>query len=323
MRSAKLWLAVLAVLATGYMAHAEPAQPWPHKSVKVLVPFPAGGNIDVLARILAQHFSDSFGQPFVVENRPGAAGAIAAEAAARSAPDGYTLFMATVAQIAIVPAINKTPYDPVKDFAPISNIATNPFVLVVVPSIPTNTVSEFVDYVRARPKAVTYSTVPNGTAHLAMALFQKRAGIDMIPVVYKGGPAQMNDILGGHVSVFLASLSDAIPHAKTGAIRLLAVTGDTRAPQLPDVPTLAESGFPGFKILTWNGLLAPAGTPKPIIDRIAKDAAVAMKDPKIVERLARFGVDPLGNSPEQFAAQIAADIKLWGEAVAIAGAQAK
>jgi tripartite-type tricarboxylate transporter receptor subunit TctC len=312
------WVALILVAVLSSIPDTS-AQAWPQRPVKIVVPFPAGGNIDVLARVLAQRFSDTFGQPFLVENRPGAAGAIAAEAVARSAPDGYTLFMATVAQIAIVPAVTKTTYDPVKDFAPISNIATNPFVLVVHSGIPARSLAEFIDHVRSRPKTVTHSTVPGGTAHLAMAVFQKRAGLDMVPVVYKGGPAQMADILAGHVSVFLASLSDAIPHAASRSVRLMAVSSERRVPQLPDVPTLSESGFPGFSILTWNGLLAPAGTPKDIIDRIAKDAAIAMKEPGVADRLAKFGVTPLANSPEQFAAQIPVDMAMWAEAIRIAG----
>jgi tripartite-type tricarboxylate transporter receptor subunit TctC len=219
----------------------------------------------------------------------------------------------------------KTSYDPVKSFAPISNIGTNPFVLIVHPSVPVNNVAEFVTYVGRQPNKLSYVASSVGSlAHLSMALFLKRAGLEMTPVTYKGGgAAPLTDIIAGHVPAYFTSLSDVVPHRTSGVLRLLAVSSDRRAPQIPDVPTMIESGFPGFKTLTWNGLMAPAGTPKEIVDRIAKEVARVVKDPTIAARLASNGVDPLGNSPEEFAAMIAADIALWAEAVKIAGVQEK
>jgi tripartite-type tricarboxylate transporter receptor subunit TctC len=322
MRTLRLWLALVAVL-TG-VASAQPAQSqaWPQRPVRIMVAYAAGGNTDIIARIIAQRLGEVFGHQFVVENRPGAAGAIAADAVARSPADGYTLFMASLGEIAIVPAVTKTSYNPLKDFAPISNIGTNPFVLVVHPSIPANNVAEFVNFARASPDQLSYSVAGLGSlSHLSMVLFQKRAGLDMIPVMYRGGTAPLTDVIAGHVKIFFANLSVVVPYATSGALRLLAVTSEKRATQIPNVPTFIESGFPGFKTLLWTGLMAPAGTPKEIIDRIAKEVALAVRDPKIVERLVSVGVDPLGNSPQEFAATIAADIGLWTEAAKIAGVQ--
>jgi tripartite-type tricarboxylate transporter receptor subunit TctC len=325
MRTLRLWLSFIAVV-TG-VALAEPAQSqiWPQRPVRIIVPFAAGGNTDLLARMVAQRLGEAFRQQFVVENRPGAGGARAAEAVARSQADGYTLFVTSVSVIAIVPAMTKTSYDPVKDFVPISAIGTNPFVLVVHPSMPVNTLAEFVDYARRQPNKLSYvRSGVGGVGHLSMAMFLKRAELDMVPVTYSvGGAASMTDVIAGHVPIFLSTLSEAVPHATSGALRLLAVSSEGRAPQIPDIPTFNEAGFPGFKALSWNGLLAPAGTPREIIDRIAKEVASAAKDPKFIERLDSFGVDPLGNTPEEFAAMIAADIPFWAEAVKIANVQEK
>jgi tripartite-type tricarboxylate transporter receptor subunit TctC len=191
--------------------------------------------------------------------------------------------------------------------------------------MPVNTLAEFVDYARRQPNKLSYvRSGVGGVGHLSMAMFLKRAELDMVPVTYSvGGAASMTDVIAGHVPIFLSTLSEAVPHATSGALRLLAVSSEGRAPQIPDIPTFNEAGFPGFKALSWNGLLAPAGTPREIIDRIAKEVASAAKDPKFIERLDSFGVDPLGNTPEEFAAMIAADIPFWAEAVKIANVQEK
>jgi tripartite-type tricarboxylate transporter receptor subunit TctC len=320
MRTHRLATAALAVLAVLAMPAAVQAQAWPHKPVKIIVPFAPGGNTDGIARMIAQPLSDSFGQQFVVENRPGAAGAIAAEAVVRAPADGHTLLMGTPTQIAIVPATTKAAYDPVKDLAPISVIGTNPYVLAVHHSVPARTLAEFVAH--ARTNKLNYAApVRGGASHLGMVLFLKRAGIDMDPVAYRGGAPPMTDLVAGHVPAYFALLSDVVPHATSGAVRLLAVSSERRVRQIPDVPTFAESGYPGFRVLTWNGLMAPAATPKEVTDRIAGEVTRAVRDAKFVERLGGFGVDPLGNSPSEFAAMIVADIALWTEAVKGAGIQ--
>lgn len=313
----------VALITLGQIGSAH-AQAWPQRPVKVIVPFAAGGNTDGIARLICQHLSEVFGQQFVVENRAGAGGAIAAEFVARSPADGYTLFVSALPQIAIVPVMTKVPYDPVKDFVPISNIATNPFVLAVHPGMPVKSVAEFVEYVRARPNHLSYASAGVGSVtHLSMALFLKMAGLDMIHLAYKGNAPAMSDVIAGHVLAMFTNLSDALPQSAAGTIRLLAVSGEARVAQIPDVPTVRESGFPQFKTLTWNGVMAPRGMPPAIIASLAGEVARAVKDPKIVERFASYGVDPLGSSPEQFAATIASDMTLWADAVNAAGVKSQ
>jgi len=307
-------LVLAAALGLGGLACAED---WPQRPVRIIGPYAAGGNADVLARLTARWLSDAFGRQFVVENRVGGNGTIAAEAVARAPADGYTLLWAVVPPIAIQPALAKVPYDPVKDFAPISVIGTNPFVLVVNKNVPATSVGEFVAWVRGAPARLSYAEGAAGSlTHLAMALFLKRAGIEMTNVSYRGNAPALTDVVAGHLPTMFSNLSDALPHLASGEIRALAVSSDRRAPQLPNVPTVAESGYPGYRAITWNGLMAPAGTPKPIIEKIAAEMARATKDANFVWRLASLGADPLGNSPQEFAALIAADLKTWAEAAA-------
>jgi tripartite-type tricarboxylate transporter receptor subunit TctC len=302
------------------LASLAQAQEWPQRPVRMIAPYAAGGNSDVLARLTAQRLSEAFGQQFVVENRVGGNGMIATETVAHSSPDGYTLLWAALPPIVIQPAIGKVPYDPVKDFAPVSVVATNPFVLVVNKDVPVKSVAEFIAWVRAQPTKVSYAEGGVGSVtHLAMAIFLKRAGLDMINVSYRGNAPALTDVVAGHLPAMVSNVSDALPHLVSGAVRALAVSSDQRTPLLPDVPTLVQSGFPGYRAITWNGPMAPAGTPRPIIDRTAAEIARATKDAKFVERLASLGADPLGNTPDEFAGLIASDLKLWSEAVAVAG----
>ncbi len=320
MRAREFALIVITTLLMLSAFGAAQSQTWPQRPVTVVVPFAAGGNTDGIGRSIAQWLSDRLGQQFVVENRGGAGGAIAAEMVAKAPADGYTLFVAALPQIAIVPAISQTRYDPVKDFAPISVVGTNPFVLAVNKDVPVKSVPEFIDYVRKAPQPLSYASAGIGSLnHLSMALFLKLAGIDMIHVPYKGNAPAMSDVVAGHVPAIFTNLSDALPQAAAGSIRLIGVSGETRAPQIPDVPTVAEQGFPTFKTRTWNALMAPAKTDPAIITRVAREVAVAAKDPGFAERLNHLGVDPLGNTPAEFAALIAADIPFWAEAVRIAG----
>ena len=297
---------------------------YPQGNVRVYVPFPPGGNTDGNGRLVAQWLSERLGASFIVENQGGAGGAIAASQVARANPDGLTLFFAALPQLAIVPALDKVAYNPVKDFAPISEIGTNPFVLLVHPSVPVHTLKEFVDYVGQRAGKLAYASAGIGSlAHLSMVLLLQRAGLDMTHVPYKGEGPALVDLLGGQVPVYFGNLSAAVPQVKAGALRALAISDDRRSAQMPDVPTVAESGYPGFRTITWNGLLAPAGTPKPIVDALAAEMANAVKDPVFLGHLRDFGVDPLSNSPAEFAAVIASDVKTWTAAVAAAGLAAK
>lgn len=295
--------------------HRAFASKWPEKPVKILCPFAPGGNTDGIARLMAQHLSEKFGQQFFVENRTGAGGALAAEATAKADPDGYTLMVSALAQLAIFPAMRPTGYNPLTDFTPISNIATNPFMLVVNPSFEPKTLQEFVAYVKERPGKIVYASGgPGSVGHLTMVLFLQRAGLDMVHAPYKGGAPAMADVVAGHVPVYFGNLSEGLPHMG-GGVRPLAVSGPTRAAKAPNVPTVAESGYPGFKTETWNGLIGPAKLPAPVVELLANEVRVALKDPKILERLDSYGVDPIGSTPSEFKATIEADVSQWSKAV--------
>jgi tripartite-type tricarboxylate transporter receptor subunit TctC len=311
-------LAAAVVVATT----AALAQGWPQRPVKVLVPFAAGGNIDVMGRLASSRLSEAFGQQFVVENRVGGNGVIAAEAVARAPADGNTLLWASTSVIAIFPAITKVGYDPVKDLAPVSLFGIAPQVLIVNPKIPAQSVPEFVAYVKAQKDKLAYAGGggPGSASNLLMALFLKRAGLDMTNVSYRGTAPALTDLIAGHIPTMFVPISEALPQARAGLIRMLAVSSGTRSREAPEVPTIAEQGFPGFDMVSWTGMMAPAGTPKDIIDRMAAEFARALKDPQFIEHMHKAGVEPAADAtPAAFAAFIAKEIALWGEAVKIAG----
>jgi tripartite-type tricarboxylate transporter receptor subunit TctC len=319
---ARRHLAAMAALVafTGSSAAGE----WPDKPVRIIYPYAAGSTGDATARLIARRLSDAFGQPFFVENRVGANGVIGTDAVARSAPDGYTLLWAATPQIAIAPVMTKVPYEPSADFVPISTVSINRFALLVNAKVPVRTVPEFIEYVRAQPNGFSYAEGGVGSiTHLSMVLLLKRANLNGTNVSYKGTPPALIDIVAGRLPAMFALFGDALSQAENGAIRLIAVSSEQRSAQAPYVPTVAESGFPGFKTMSWWGLMAPAGTPKSIVTRIAAEVGNATKDPTIVERLTAFGVDPVGNSPAEFSAMVRADIELWAEATRLAGLQAK
>jgi len=316
MLSRRTFLGSIALTA---LADPAAAADWPQKSVRIIYPYAAGSAGDAAARLIAQRLSEVFGQAFIVENRVGGNGTLAAESVARAPADGYTLFWATTPQIAIAPAMAKVAYDPVKDFAPISLVLTNTFVLVVNPQMPVKTVAEFVDYVRARPNKLVYASSFGSVSHLTMALFLNRAGLEMSNVSYRGNAPALNDVIAGHVPTMFALLGDARAHAMSGSVRLLAVSSERRSMQAPEIPTISESGFPQFNAVAWNGLLAPARTPKPIVDRIAAEVARAVRDNTFAGRLSGLGTEPLGHGPAEFATMIATDILQWDEALRISG----
>jgi tripartite-type tricarboxylate transporter receptor subunit TctC len=296
------------------------AQQWPQRPIKVVIPFPPGGVTDSIARITADWLAPRLGQPVVAENRPGASGAIAAEFVARSDADGYTLFSAATPQLAVVPYVQKINYDPVKDFAPISIVGTNPFALGCNDKLPARNLGEFVSYVKARHGQLSFASAGTGSVgHLTMALFLARAGLKMEPVLYKGGGPAMADVLAGHVPCYFGNLNELIPHAGGGRITVLAVSSERRAQQLPQVPTVAEQGYPGFRTVTWNGYVAPAGTPREVVERIAREISAGCKDAGFVERLNKIGVDPVCGTPADFSQAIREDLAIWKEAVQAAG----
>ncbi len=309
----------IASIALTPLARPVAAMDWPRKAIRIIYPYAAGSAADGTARLLAQRLTESFGQAVIVENRVGANGTLAAQSVARAPADGYTLFWATTPQIAIAPVMTTVPYDPVKDFTPISAVLTNTWVLIVNPQMPVKTLAEFVDYVRARPDLVYAQGGTGSIGHLAMAMFLKRAGLEMSGVSYQGNAPALNDVIAGHLPTMFSVLGDAVPHIASGSVRAVAVSSDRRSPQIPGVPTIAESGYAGFRATAWNGLMAPAGTPKAIVARIAAEVARVAKEQKFVDRLTNFGVEPVGNRPDEFAAMIAADIALWPDAVCVAG----
>ena len=315
MRTSFFAFALLVALAASSSAvHAQ----WPQKPARLVVPFPPGGVTDAIARITADWLSPRLGQTVLSENRPGASGAIAAEFVARAAPDGYTLLMAASPQLAILPHMQKIAYDPVKDFSPVSIIGNSPFALGVNDKVPSRTLQEFVEYVKARPGQLNYASPGEGTVgHLSMALFLARAGLKMQDIPYKGGGPAVADFVGGQVVAYFGNVSELTPHR--GKIKVLAVSGEQRAPQLPDVPTVAEQGYPGFRTVTWNGVVAPAGTSAEIVGRVAREVAAGCLDAGFVGRLDKIGVEPSCSTPAQFAQAIRQDFTTWKEAVQAAG----
>src|SRR5688572_14027493 len=296
------------------------AQQWPQKPIKVVVPFPPGGVTDAIARITADWLTPRLGQPVVAENRPGASGAIAAEFVARADPDGYTLFSAATPQLAIVPHVQKISYDPLKDFAPISIVGTNPFALGCNANLPPKSLTELVAYSKERPGQLSYASPGSGSVgHLTMALFLARAGLKMEAVLYKGGGPAIADVVAGHVPCYFGNLNEIIPHAGGGRLKVFAVSSEQRAAQLPQVPTVAEQGYPGFRTVTWNGYVAPASTPRPVVERIAREIAAGCKDAAFVERLTKIGVDAVCGTPGEFSQAIKEDLQIWKEAVQAAG----
>jgi tripartite-type tricarboxylate transporter receptor subunit TctC len=286
--------------------------------VKVIVPFVAGGNTDNQARIVSERLAAVLGQGFVVENRVGAGGAIAAEFVAKAPADGYTLFFAASPQFSL-PLVQKVSFDPYKDFAPVSIVGTNPFVLGIHGSIPANSVTEFVAYAKSRQGQLNYASAGTGTTtHLTGALFLARAGLQMTHVPYKGGAQAVGDLVGGQVQMYFGNASELIQHSKSGKITLLGVSSEKRTPQLPGVPAIAEF-YPGFRSGTWNGYLAPTGTPAPILQRLAQEVAKIVREPATAERLRSIGVEPLGNTPAEFAEYLRIDAPVWRDAVNAAG----
>ena len=311
-RRAGLLAGLLACLPGVAVAQA-PA--WPTKAVKIVVPFAPGGNTDSIARIMAERLTQSLGQSVLVENKVGAGGGIAAEFVAKATPDGYTLLMAAMPVMAILPAISKTSYDPVRDFVPISNVGSNPFVMGVHKSVPANNVQELVALVRKNPGKYNYASGGSGSvSHLSAALFVNRAQIDMTHVSYKGGAPAVTDLLAGNVQMYFGNFSELVPHLAGGNIRLIGVSSDKRSSQLPQVATIAESGFPGFRTVTWNGLMAPAGTPPAVVQRVADAVKEALAAEGMAARLQQIGVDPIGSTPRELADTLRADMAIWSEA---------
>jgi tripartite-type tricarboxylate transporter receptor subunit TctC len=315
--------AAVAACCAFLLADTAVAQDFPTRPVRVIVPFSPGGAVDGPMRIVAQELGKRWGQQVVVENKPGAGATIGAEMVAKAAPDGYTLLLASQTNAISATLYTKLVFDPIEDFAPISLIGREPGVLVVNPALPVNNFQEFVAYVKARPGQVDYASSGNGSGqHLFMALLASMTGMKLSHVPYKGSAQATTDVLGGQVPVSIPGTAGMVGHIKAGKLRALAVTGAKRSPQLPDVPTVMESGVPGYEAYVWMGLLAPKGTPMAVVDKISRDVVAVLATPEVKAYMATAGIEIVGSTPAEFGTFFRAERALWAKVVRETGAKA-
>lgn len=318
-RRAALGLALAAAFSSG----AALAQAWPAKPIKLIVPFPAGGGTDIIGREVAQKVAASTGWTIVIDNKPGSGGNLGVDAAAKSPADGYTLVLGQTSNLAINPTLySKLPYDPIKDLAPVSLVASAPLVIVVAADSPYKTLADVVAASRAKPQSLNYATSGNGTvAHLATELFQRTANVQLTHVPYKGAAQGATDLIGGQVQLYVSSVPTLIGHIKNGKMRAIAVTSAKRADDLPQVPTIAESGYKGFDAVTWFGIAGPAKLPADVVARLNTEINKALKAPDLLKKLSDQGADVEGSTPEQFGKLIRDDMVRWGKVVKESGAK--
>lgn len=309
----------LSLMAGGAIAQTD----FPTKPIRFVVPAAAGGPTEITARLIAQKMSETLGQPVVVDPRAGAGGNIGADIVAKAAPDGYTILMATIGTQAINQSLyKKLPFDPVKDFAPVTQVVQYPLIVVVNPSLPVTSISELIAYAKKNPGKLNRASGGSGTSmHLSGELFRAQAGVDMPHVPYKGSSPALTDLMGGQVDLMFDSMMTALPHVKAGKLRALAVTGAKRSPVVPDIPTVAESGLPGYSAVGWIGVVAPAGTPQPIIAKLNDAIVKALAAPDVREKLISQAAEPIGSSPQEFAAFMQAETQKWAQAVRDSGAK--
>lgn len=300
-----------------------PAQTYPAKPVRIVVPFPPGGTSDILARTIGPRLTAEWGQPVVVDNRPGASGNIAAEHVARSPGDGYTLFITTVGIHAIHPSLySKLPFDAIRDFTPVTNLVMLPSVLTVHPSIPVRTVKELIALAKKRPGDLAYSSAGSGSQpHLTAEMFKTMAGVNLLHVPYKGAAQQLTDLVAGHVALTFATAPSAVPFIKSGQMRAIGVSSGKRASALPDVPTIAEAGVPGYEAVGWNGLMGPANLPAPVLEKIHSTVVKIFNLPEVRNRMVSLAADPVTTTPAEFGAYIKAEIGKWAKVVKASGAR--
>jgi tripartite-type tricarboxylate transporter receptor subunit TctC len=319
-RPATVLLAACAMLLAGLPAHA---QPYPARTVKLVVPFPPGGSLDIAGRLIAQKLTEMWGQSVVVENKAGAGGNIGADYVAKAAPDGYTILLGALSTHAVNPSLyTSMPYDAARDFAPITLIAVTPNVLVVNASLPVSNVKEFIAYAKANPGKLAFGSGSNGSAgHLAGELFKVETGSDAVHVPFKGGAPATQALLAGDTQFMFDNLANAMAQVKAGKLKALAVTTAERSRLVPDLPTMAEAGLPGFDISTWYGLFAPAGTPAPIVAKWNADVTKVLNSPDVRAKLVADGAEPSPNTPEQFAQMIARELAKYARIVKASGAK--
>ncbi len=316
-------LAGLVFFSLVFAAAGTLAQPYPAKPLRLVAPFPPGGPADILSRIIGQHLAESWGQQVVVDNRAGAGGNIGSDIVAKAPPDGYTLLLGFVGTHAINASLySSMPYDNVRDFEPVSRVAMVTIILVLHPSVPANSVKDLIALARGRPGELTFGSPGNGTPqHLAGELFNTMAKVKMLHIPYKGAVPALNDLLGGRVSMIFSSMPPALPHITTGRLKALAVTSGKRSPAVPEVPTIAESGLPGYEVINWYGVLAPAGTPKDIVARLNGEIRRILSLPDVKERLAAQGAETITSTPQEFGAYIKSETEKWAKVVKFSGAR--
>jgi tripartite-type tricarboxylate transporter receptor subunit TctC len=320
MQTRRVWTAVLVLGLAALALEPARAQSYPSKPIRLIVPFAAGGPIDVMGRLVAQWLSSTLGQQVVVDNRPGASGAIGTRAAASAEPDGHTLLIGSVTTLVTGPLLTRNAgYDPLKDFIPVAMLASTPFALVVAPWMPAKTLEEFIAYARANPGKLNFGTPAGTLAHLTGELFRIRTGIDIVVIPYKGAATAVTDIVGGQVDMTFEPTSVLVAHILDAKVRPLAVTGAARSPQLADVPTMIESGLAGFTSYSWTGILVPVGTSPEIVDRLNAAINQGLKSPAMNSNLGRLGAETNAGSPRDFAAFIADETRKWGAIVTSAG----
>ena len=289
---------------------------YPTRPIRLIDPFPPGGGTWFIGRLVGEKLSESLGQPIVHDNRAGAGGSVGSGLAARATADGHTLLLATSSSIAVNPLILKVPFDPIKDFVPVARIASTHLLMVVHPSLPARTVSEFLALLRSQKSSLNYASSGTGSlSHLTGELFNVTANVSMTHIPYKGGGPALTELIGGHVQLFFSNILTALPHAKSGRLRALAVAGPKRAQGAPDIPTVSESGLPGFEVLNWNGILAPAGTSPEIVAKLNRAINAALNLADVREKLISGGAEPVGGSPQQFGERIRADITKWAKVI--------
>jgi tripartite-type tricarboxylate transporter receptor subunit TctC len=316
-----LSIVVLAILA---FATPSAAQTYPDRVVRIINPYPPGGSVDIMARLLAQKLSDDLGQQFIVENRSGGGGNTGSDSVAKAEPDGYTLLFTAPGPLTVNQTLySKLSFDPTADFAPIAQFATAPIVLIVHPDVPAHNVQELVALAKKEPGKINFASAGNGTTnHLSGELFKSMAKIDIVHVPYRGAGPAMNDLIGGHVQMFFDLMPAVLPQVTTGKVRALAAAGATRASALPDLPTVAEQGLPGFDSSSWYGLVAPAKTPEPVLVKLRDEVAKVLKSPDMIARIHELGSEPGTAFGKDFAAFLAVETKKWAEVIRTSGAKA-
>lgn len=306
------WICAGMLYATSFAV----AQPYPDKSIRAVLPFPPGGGTDGMARVILPRMSQGLGQPIVIDNRAGAGGVLAADIVAKSAPDGYTILFASSTGVTATPSLYKLPYDSIKDFAPITLLATASFILAVHPQVAANSVSQLVTLAKAKPGSLNYASGGVGSPlHLNAELFKSRASVNLVHIAYKGGVPAVTAVLAGEAQVIFGSFATTLPQAKAGRLRALAVTSPARSPLLPELPTMIESGYRGFNVQAWNSLEAPAGTPAPIIQRLYNEAAKAIQLQEVIDLMNKIGYTPAHTTPQQYAEQRRVETAMWAKVI--------